>query len=129
LSVQFKFPVLELEFGGLHPDTRQVVLDLAAWSESLGFPAPVVTCIVRAPDNALEVGKFGWHQVATAADLRSHHYTPEQAAEVIKWLQGRCRPTEAWELITKNHGTAPHYHVARRDQQWRMTYPRKGEPP
>jgi len=117
--MQFKHPHLANEYEKLlHPRTRELLNALTKWSAEQGLPAPLATCIVRNPNDPLEGGKFGWHQAKTAVDLRCSHYSSDQQKAVVQWLEQMCQPRKEWELITKVHGTGPHYHVAYRDFRW-----------
>jgi hypothetical protein len=63
------------------------------------------------------MGRFSWHLVRCAADLRSRHYSPAQLAQVRRWFEERCqRPL--YEFLVHDV-TAPHLHVGRRDFAWR----------
>lgn len=66
-------------------------------------------------------GRFTWHQVACAADLRTRHYEPAQRERVLGFVRQRCqRPL--WEVL--EHDVAgPHLHVGRRDFSWRLRFP------
>jgi hypothetical protein len=55
-------------------------------------------------------GKFTWHMVGCAVDLRSRHYKASQLVEVIEFLQKRLAPYPH-ELLAHDI-TAPHIHVA-----------------
>lgn len=128
--ILFKHPSLQKVFQEeLHPRTRDLMEQLAAWSAQHSLPAPVVTCIVRDPNDPLEKGRFGWHQAKTAVDLRCYHYSTEQAEKVVRWLESSCQPRKEWELITKVHGTGPHYHIAYRDFRWQAAVLKSQEKP
>jgi predicted alpha/beta hydrolase len=55
-------------------------------------------------------GKFTWHMVGCAVDLRSRHYRASQLVEVIEFLQKRLAPYPH-ELLAHDI-TAPHVHLA-----------------
>jgi hypothetical protein len=63
------------------------------------------------------VGRFSWHLVRCAADLRTRHYSPQQKVQVLRWFEERC-PRPLWEFL-HHDVTAPHLHVGRRDFAWR----------
>lgn len=48
--MKFKQPHLEMEFHAAHPDVRNAVMGLDAWSRDNGIPEPVVTQVLRSPD-------------------------------------------------------------------------------
>lgn len=118
------------EWDELHPEVRDVLLELAQWSAQHGLPPPIATCLHRSKDENRAVygrDKFSWHLVDCAADLRIKHYTPEQLGRVQDWVALRCtglQPTGAggdearWELVFEPHGTGPHLHIARRCREW-----------
>jgi hypothetical protein len=123
MTVRFKdeSPALAAEFlQVLHPDARRVVLELAAWSRKRGLPDPVVTCVVRDPSSNAAVGGVpnSWHLAGCAVDLRDKHYSPDERADVVSWLERRCT-IGPFELVTHTHGNATHLHLARRDFSWR----------
>lgn len=62
-----------------------------------------------------------WHRRRTAVDIRTNTYPTDVVVAMRHWLEIRTRPnsdTKPWELITENHGTGPHIHIARRDFAW-----------
>ena len=75
--------------------------------------------------------RFTWHFCNCAADLRTRHYAQTEKARAFAWLEARCIPRHAWELL--EHDTAgPHFHVARKDEEWKRRYAPefiKGESP
>lgn len=108
-----------------HPDIINVLMQLDdahnGWREvDPTFPALTVTCLDRDTGSNANVGgkTKSWHLFRCAFDLRSRHYSPQQAARVMDWLKGRCE-SPLWELVLVPHGTGPHFHCARRDFQWR----------
>jgi hypothetical protein len=125
--MKFARPLLAKEFDArLHPEARQVVLDLDAYSELEDLPLPVVTAISRAPDwyaaNGLKPNPNSWHLYDCAVDLRNSHYSAEHLHRVCAWLKNRCLPPERWELVFTLHGTGPHLHIAKKDWSWRATF-------
>lgn len=108
-----------------HPDLINLLMQLdnahVGWREiDPTFPALIITCLDRDQDgNALVGGKDkSWHLFRCATDLRSKHYTPQQAARVMDWIKAHCEQP-LWETVLVPHGTGPHFHVARRDFSWR----------
>jgi len=61
--------------------------------------------------------KPSWHLRKTALDVRNSIYPTEVRESVEKWIRNRC-PKPEWEVITENHGSGPHWHIARRDFSW-----------
>lgn len=62
-------------------------------------------------------GRFSWHMVGQAVDMRARHYTQTQLDSVVEFLAKRCKAPD-WELL--EHDIAgPHLHLARRDAQKR----------
>lgn len=62
-----------------------------------------------------------WHPRWTAVDVRNKNYPPPIREQVERWLATRCADVggrRPWELITEDHGTGPHWHIARRDFAW-----------
>jgi hypothetical protein len=69
--------------------------------------------------------RLTWHFYDCAADLRTvgpdprnPHYSPVQLKAVEAWFHKRC-PHGQWELKTETHGSGPHVHVARKDEDWK----------
>lgn len=124
--MKFKHTVIESEYGELHPDVRYVLDELDAWSIARGLPEVVVTCIKRDDASNKAVGGVAksWHLWSAAADVRSTHYTPEERADVLKWLAVYC-PKPAFELLYHDVQTGPHIHVARADLGWRNTFEKR----
>ena len=70
--------------------------------------------------DARAAARFTWHWARCAADLRTRHYSGPQLAAVARWFKARCaRPDWEWVI---HDVTAPHLHVARRDEAWRARY-------
>jgi hypothetical protein len=62
-----------------------------------------------------------WHPRWTAVDVRNKTYPLPIRVKAERWLEMRCADVggrRPWELITEDHGTGPHWHIARRDFAW-----------
>lgn len=62
-----------------------------------------------------------WHRRRTAVDIRTRTYPTDVLAAIRSWLEIRTRAssdTQPWEVITENHGSGPHIHIARRSWDW-----------
>ena len=121
----FKSKAVEDQFDNLHPELKTILEELGHWSASAKIPMPVVTCLVRTPEENRAiyngVDRFSWHLAKPdgticAMDLRVVHYTDDSRAKVLKWILERCPDAKKWEVIYKPHGTGPHYHIAIRDR-------------
>lgn len=141
--MKFLKPELEMEFGALHPSTRGLAEDLDAWSLENGVPEVVVTHVLRTADDSerlylpmyLKLGytpeearrraraRFSWHLVGCAVDLRNSHYTAVQRKQVMQYLRQHC-PSGTCELLEHDIGRGNHIHLAFKDEQWRLTYPK-----
>lgn len=66
--------------------------------------------------------KPSWHKPFAAVDLGASHYTPNQLAAAQDFIHKNCEQP-LWEIITENHGTGPHLHIARRDYGWLKDFP------
>lgn len=114
MSVAFAAPELAHQFHvRLHFKTRELTLALDRYCMVQQLPGPIVTAVSRDP-SFYEDHRFSWHLVDCAVDLRNRHYTPGQRDAVESWLAAKCASSE-WELITHDHGTGPHIHVAYRE--------------
>lgn len=114
--MKFKDEKSETEFQRVHPATRAAAVLFDDWSRSGGFPEALITDVMDEEHDGVDRNASSWHRASrlTAVDFRTHHYTKEQLLAVGRWFELRfSRPM--WELITKDHGTAPHIHLARRD--------------
>jgi hypothetical protein len=67
-------------------------------------------------------GRFSWHLVRCAVDIRSRHYDLPQLLRVQKWFETRCEQP-LWEYLTHDV-SGPHIHLGRRDFSWRTQYDR-----
>jgi hypothetical protein len=138
--VLFKDPPISPELFRVHPELRRVLFELDAKIDGWGFPPLTVTHLARTvaqqeefywrtfsglPEAAAREKarrKFSWHLCLCAADLRHRDYSPEQAAQITAWVQERCA-SPLWELLVEETtGTGPHFHLGRRDYEWRRKY-------
>lgn len=121
MKLLYAYPELEDQFEKLPEALRVVLEEFAKWSESRGFPAPLVTCIVRTPSQNKAAGGApnSLHLEGRAVDLRNTgsakepHYTAEQRMACEAWLKRRC-PKWVFELVLTSHGTGPHWHIGLR---------------
>ncbi len=145
--MRHKTPELELEFSGLHPLIRDLILDLDAYSRANGLPEVVITECLRTPEDQerlywkqlkrdLNISedaarrqakqKFSWHLCAAAIDIRTSHYTPRQYETVKAHLQLAMAKVSKrpgfWEFLPDKHGTGAHCHIARKDAKFRDDY-------
>lgn len=114
---------VQLEYEAIHPRLRQVAKDLSTWSEEWALPPVVLTDVERDEERnrAVDGAENSLHldRPSRAFDLRTigpgptPHYTVHERALVQKYLELRC-PSRSYELIFKNHGTGPHFHVGLR---------------
>lgn len=107
----------------LHAKARLVVQALDRWSEENELPTVIVTGVSRVPSFYPD-DRWSWHLVDCAVDLRNRHYSRDQLQRVEAWLRAKCASSE-WELITKDHGTGPHIHLAYREFGLRRVYEQK----
>jgi hypothetical protein len=119
-DLRFKHSRLIEELAEAHPLLRRQLIRLAVWSRENGVPAPMVTCIRRdeASNEAVGGAKRSLHLCLCAGDLRITHYSPDERRRVGQWLISNC-PPDVFELVLIPHGTAPHFHVAVRDRNWK----------
>lgn len=134
----FKSPSLSIQFDGLHPELRRVLKELDAKLAEWGFEQLTITDLWRdRAENAaiylreglaagLTTGdakwraehRFSWHFVMAAADARSTKYTAKQRKFILSWLTHRC-PRHEWEVLEHTVGAGMHFHIARKDEEWR----------
>lgn len=114
------------EYEHLHRKCKQWLSRYALWSKWAGFPNPTLTDIMRTPEwyaaNGLTPPRFSWHYVGCAMDLRVRNsrtgkaiLSPDEEASAKAWIVGESTPSSMWEIIFKDHGTGPHWHIAYRD--------------
>lgn len=109
--MRFKQPGGLIEFASvLHPDVRMLLIRFDSWAVDEGIGQLTITDVSRRSSP-----KFSWHDHDCAADVRNKLLNSLQRFRAEKWLEGECHDREKWELITKDHGTGPHFHIARRD--------------
>lgn len=123
--MKFASARVEQEFNeALHSETKLLLLELdrehVKWREvDATFPELTITCITRTPEEnaALYDGKprFSWHILSTAADVRNKHYRMRQKVLVTAWIIRYTKASSLWELVFKDHGTGPHWHLAHKD--------------
>jgi|GEM_PF-5620059 len=140
--MQFAKPALELEFSGLHPETKQLVLDLDAWGLTAGLPEVVVTCVLRTKDeqekiyspfarNALrkQMEDLTLNSTETTALLAvREHMTKDgisERAAVARWARSRF----SWHLVAcavdlRNR----HYTAEQRKQVMAWLRTNRGQP-
>lgn len=141
--MQFKTPVIASQFLGLHPDLRVLLHDLDEWLWDNKMERLTVTDALRtredqrrlytktyqaqrmsdaeAQDKAFR--RFSYHLCACAADFR-HTVKPYMADEqkrIWEWLAKHCTGSE-WELLEHDLGWGKHFHIARRDFEWRRKW-------
>ena len=130
MILQFASHTLAVRYVAVHPDLRRLLRLLVNFSEREKLPAPVVTGLDRDEGwykrNGLKTPLFSWHYalpqfgenhstfIICAVDLRNKHYTKAQKTKVEAWLRETFKSPE-YELVIVDHGTGPHYHIARRD--------------
>lgn len=149
--MKFKEPHLEVEFREMHPDVRDVLVALDAWSVKHRIPETVVTHVFRgrafmeetywlgiakkltiqlpnaSPAEVERIAretarmKFSWHLVRCAADIRNRHYTKEEREDVFAWLRVHCKPP-MFELVQHDVGKGDHIHVGRKDLEWKTRF-------
>ncbi len=123
--MKFKASHLEREFNEeLHPQTRQVVLELDDFCRAEGLPEVTVTCVNRDAAANAKVGGVArsLHLDACACDIRSTSYSPDEYLKLVHFVLRRCPPGE-WEVLWQPHGSGPHLHLARRQRHWKRRHP------
>lgn len=109
---RYEYQELAEQLARAPTELRLVLTEFEAWCALQNFPAPVVTCVHRTPEQNKAAGGVpnSLHLDSRAMDLRNRHYTPEQRMECEQWLRARC-PRWAFEMVLKPHGTGPHWHI------------------
>lgn len=141
--MKFAGPGIALEYENAHPKTKALVEAVDSFCTESGFPEVVLTDVERVEDfyaqNNLKAKAFSWHfacpgeksgtTVVCGVDMRTKHWTDKQRHDVQSFVQTKCNSAE-WEVITRDHGTGPHFHVAYRDfgarRRWEQA--RMGKP-
>lgn len=106
----FKTTAVQAEFFLAHPALRRKLFELDAFIRGKDWPELVVTDVMRTssfyPD-----GRFSWHFVGTAADIRSHDYTQEQKLETLAHLAKICAGGK-WDCLLEKVGQPDeHFHL------------------
>jgi len=118
MTIYFKLPELVWEFDvQLHPAARGTVTELARMMERQWHLPLTVTAVCRSPAEMASIygrdwrerGRWSWHLVNRAVDLRNRDWTDPQKADIELWLQ-RTFPDA--EIIMHNIGRGDHLHVA-----------------
>ena len=114
-----------IEFAGaLHPKAREKALLFDSFCIGEGMGESFVTSVSRRADFYAN-GKFSWHLVDCAVDFRNKHLSERQLLLCEEWLRAECASSE-WELVTKPHGTGPHFHLAYKSYSLRKRFGRNG---
>jgi hypothetical protein len=130
---EFASKDLAAEWANVHKALKILADKFEKWSRWAKMPNPMVTALSRGgpewyTSRKLVPPKFSWHYpmpvydeqlqvarfVVCAVDFRNVHYNNRQRTIINKWFGDQC-PRGEWELITTDHGTGPHIHVAYRD--------------
>ena len=118
--MKFTRPGLEKEFEELLPMVKVAALRFDTWCQTHGLGPAEVTSIGRDPSFYPD-GRFSWHLVKCAIDFRNRHLSIVQKTAAAAWLHASFN-TPWWEVITKDHGTGPHFHLAFTDVDRRRAW-------
>lgn len=108
--IQFKTERCELEWQEVPSELQAAIAWFDNVAEALGAPPTVVTCVgrtVRENDAAGGV-KTSLHLTKRAVDVRNTHYDP--AIRNALALVANLLKAKGFEVVTKVHGTGPHFH-------------------
>jgi len=134
--MKFKTLALVEEWEQVHPQARAVATEFDLWCQEMGLGEAIVTNLLRKPafykENGLAPKKFSWHFVGCAIDFRIRHWTAAQQMRAQKWMASK-KSNPWYEVVTENHGTGPHFHLAYRDfslrRRWEAAQGGKNEGP
>ena len=116
--MRFKSASLESQFRlRLHPAVRAIARELDAYLEARGWHEVVVTHALRTEAQMAKIygegwrrkGKWSWHLVGRAVDIRNRHWTPRQRRDIMAFLR------YGWpdaEVIMHDIGRGDHLHIA-----------------
>jgi len=124
VGIAFKRPRHAHEWLAVDPRIRAIVLALAEECDRRGYASPIVTSILRTPDEHARIYAGRANAPASsphiadprglvrAVDLRSHIYTPEQVATLVAWMnQHWPRADKRPTALCHNVGLGMHFHV------------------
>ncbi len=112
MLLRFEHPRLEAELATCPEGLRLVPYEFAEWCERKNIEGPILTCILRTPEENKAVGGHprSFHLTARAIDFRTRHYSTWELELVEAWFRNRCKPPR-FDVVTQPHGTGPHIHV------------------
>lgn len=117
-NIKFKHAELVTEFFELlHPSVRAIVVELARFVDHKGWAPVTLTQVSRSEETMAEYygpnwkkkGKFSWHLVNRAVDIRNRDWSPEQRKVIEAWLKTNWPGAE---VLMHDIGRGNHLHVA-----------------
>ncbi len=124
MRLLFKSSRVHREFYDVvHPDLRAKTGEFCNWCDAEGLPIPVITRIYSTEEENAALGGVpnSDHLWAMAIDFRNRNWSAEQRARGEGWFRDNC-DLGKYQLVLKDHGTAPHWHIGRRDEVWKMRF-------
>jgi hypothetical protein len=115
--IQFRRERLSLE--QLHPRLKDFVRQFDDLAELLDAPPTVVTCTERTVEEnakaggvptSLHVRREG-ETTVRAVDLRNNHYSDLERQILAGALQLWAIKYKDFDVVVRNHGTGPHFHL------------------
>ena len=114
--MRFALGHLDEEFERVHPAVRAVVCELDQYLDENDLAPVVVTHALRSESSMAAIygedwkmkGRFSWHLVGRAVDIRNRDWTEDEIEKVVAWL------TENWphaEVISHDIGHGNHLHL------------------
>ena len=109
----FKHPDELQEIMVIHPYTLIVLSGLVAYCHDRGYPAPVITCLARTPDEDDAVGsESDSHSTLRAFDVRSTSYTQSEIEDICSYMNREFAQYAAVSAKTGKKLLALHHKVA-----------------
>lgn len=116
--IAFKGQNLEWAFDvQLHPAVRGLVTELDRFVTRMKYAPLVVTAVCRSPEEMAAIygrdwrgkGRWSWHLVNRAVDLRNRDWTDAQRHAIETWLKKQWPDAE---ILMHDIGRGDHLHVA-----------------
>lgn len=130
---------LSKEFEKLQPELKRIVALLDAWLISHNLPCVTVTHVLRTPRQqediywrliqesekcsektarAIARGKFTWHLVGCAVDIRNKSYTKSQIDQILYFLS--TIDVDTFSFLSHDVRRGSHFHLQIKDKNWRL---------
>ena len=115
--MNFAHPHLEEEWSRLHPAVRAIAHELNEYLGEEGMELGTITHAIRSEASMAAIygldwkkkGRFSWHLVKRAVDIRNRDWSEDELERVVAWLK---KNWPGAEVISHDIGHGNHLHLA-----------------